>query len=139
MDTFNAALDSLNEIEKSSGLSKAVGVNFAFPTIPGTEAADFETRLDTFKAQTFLPMVTSLKGMGVLSDTEGKKLSDAVGVLSLKISDKAFRFSLEKIKGQLENKLSNVKKQFDYQELTTQPTSQSALQQQTGFFSLWGD
>lgn len=116
VDMFSTALDSLNEIEQSPGLSKAVGIRSAFPTVPGSDAANFEARLDTFKAQTFLPMVQSLKGMGALSDAEGKKLSDAVGALSPKMSEKAFRESIGKIRNQLESKLSTVKKQFDYQE-----------------------
>ncbi|EJX6082529.1 acyltransferase, partial [Salmonella enterica] len=135
---FSTALDSLNEIEQSPGLSKAVGIRSAFPTVPGSDAANFEARLDTFKAQTFLPMVQSLKGMGALSDAEGKKLSDAVGALSPKMSEKAFRDSIGKIRNQLESKLSTVKKQFDYQEPV-----QNALGQQSpagsNFSSLWGD
>lgn len=138
VDTFSTALDSLNEIEQSPGLSKAVGIRSAFPTVPGSDAANFEARLDTFKAQTFLPMVQSLKGMGALSDAEGKKLSDAVGALSPKMSEKAFRDSIGKIRNQLESKLSTVKKQFDYQEPV-----QNALGQQSpagsNFSSLWGD
>ncbi|HBN1580702.1 TPA: phage DNA ejection protein [Escherichia coli] len=138
VDTFSTALDSLNEIEQSHGLSKAVGIRSAFPTVPGSDAANFEARLDTFKAQTFLPMVQSLKGMGALSDAEGKKLSDAVGALSPKMSEKAFRDSIGKIKNQLESKLSTVKKQFDYQE----PVQNTPAQQPTtgsNFSSLWGD
>ncbi|HDZ7280263.1 TPA: phage DNA ejection protein [Escherichia coli] len=138
VDTFSTALDSLNEIEKSPGLSKAVGIRSAFPTVPGSDAANFEARLDTFKAQTFLPMVQSLKGMGALSDAEGKKLSDAVGALSPKMSEKAFRDSIGKIRNQLESKLSTVKKQFDYQE----PVQNTPGQQSTtgsNFSSLWGD
>ena len=148
VDTFSTALDSLGELEKSPGLSKAVGVRSAFPTIPGSDAANFEARLDTFKAQTFLPMVSSLKGMGALSDAEGKKLSDAVGALSPKMSEDAFRSSIGKIRNQLESKLGSVKKQFDYQEPAAQapaqqPVQQSQPAQQTqqsaGFSSLWGD
>lgn len=138
VDTFSTALDSLNEIEQSPGLSKAVGIRSAFPTVPGSDAANFEARLDTFKAQTFLPMVQSLKGMGALSDAEGKKLSDAVGALSPKMSEKAFRDSIGKIRNQLESKLSTVKKQFDYQE----PVQNTPGQQSTtgsNFSSLWGD
>lgn len=138
VDTFSTALDSLGELENSPGLSKAVGVRSAFPTVPGSDAANFEARLDTFKAQTFLPMVQSLKGMGALSDAEGKKLSDAVGALSPKMSEKAFRDSIGKIRGQLEGKLGAVKKQFDYQEPVVQAPSQQS-QQQTGFSTLWGD
>ncbi|HBN4706448.1 phage DNA ejection protein [Escherichia coli] len=138
VDTFSTALDSLNEIEQSPGLSKAVGIRSAFTTVPGSDAANFEARLDTFKAQTFLPMVQSLKGMGALSDAEGKKLSDAVGALSPKMSEKAFRDSIGKIRNQLESKLSTVKKQFDYQE----PVQNTPGQQSTtgsNFSSLWGD
>ncbi|HCN5209608.1 TPA: phage DNA ejection protein [Escherichia coli] len=149
VDTFSTALDSLSEIEHSPGLKKAVGFNSAFPTVPGTDAANFEARLDTFKAQTFLPMVASLKGMGALSDAEGKKLSDAVGALSPKMSEDAFRSSIGKIRTQLENKLGTVKRQFDYQEPATpqqaQQTQQPQQPQQTapaqpagGYSSLWG-
>lgn len=137
VDTFSTALDSLGEIEKSPGLSKAVGVRSAFPTVPGSDAANFEARLDTFKAQTFLPMVASLKGMGALSDAEGKKLSDAVGALSPKMSEDAFRSSIGKIRTQLESKLGTVKKQFDYQDPVA-PAAQQP-QQQNGYQSLWGD
>ncbi|EFR0606582.1 phage DNA ejection protein [Escherichia coli] len=138
VDTFSTALDSLNEIEQSPGLSKAVGIRSAFPTVPGSDAANFEARLDTFKAQTFLPMVQSLKGMGALSDAEGKKLSDAVGALSPKMSEMAFRDSIGKIRNQLESKLSTVKKQFDYQEpVQNMPGQQSTTG--SNFSSLWGD
>ena len=138
VDTFSTALDSLNEIEQSPGLSKAVGIRSAFPTVPGSDAANFEARLDTFKAQTFLPMVQSLKGMGALSDAEGKKLSDAVGALSPKMSEKAFRDSIGKIRNQLESKLSTVKKQFEYQEpVQNTPGQQSPAG--SNFSSLWGD
>lgn len=118
VDTFSTALDSLDEITKSKGLKKAVGLPSALPTLPGSDAANFEANLDTFKAQTFLPMVASLKGMGALSDAEGKKLSEAVGALSTKMSEKAFRESAEKIRTNLENKLNTVKKQYNYQETT---------------------
>ena len=138
VDTFSTALDSLNEIEQSPGLSKAVGIRSAFTTVPGSDAANFEARLDTFKAQTFLPMVQSLKGMGALSDAEGKKLSDAVGALSPKMSEKAFRDSIGKIRNQLESKLITVKKQFDYQEpVQNTPGQQSPAG--SNFSSLWGD
>ncbi|RSB60359.1 acyltransferase [Atlantibacter subterranea] len=138
VDTFTTALDSLGEIESSPGLGKAVGFNSAFPTIPGTDAANFEARLDTFKAQTFLPMVQSLKGMGALSDAEGKKLSDAVGALNPKMSEKAFRDSISKIRTQLESKLGTVKRQFNYQE-PAPSVQQQPTQQTTGYSSLWGD
>ncbi|MEX2986818.1 phage DNA ejection protein [Serratia fonticola] len=138
IDTFDTALNSLKTITSSPGLSKAVGFNSAFPTIPGSDAANFEAQLDTFKAQTFLPMVQSLKGMGALSDAEGKKLSDAVGALSPKMSEEAFRKSAGTIEKTLQNKLQNVKKQYGYQEPVQTPQSAQPAQQ-AGFSSLWGE
>ncbi|ALX96060.1 DNA injection protein [Serratia fonticola] len=138
IDTFDTALNSLKTITSSPGLSKAVGFNSAFPTIPGSDAANFEAQLDTFKAQTFLPMVQSLKGMGALSDAEGKKLSDAVGALSPKMSEEAFRKSAGTIEKTLQNKLQNVKKQYGYQDPVQAPQSTQPAQQ-AGFSSLWGE
>lgn len=139
VDTFSTALDSLNELDTSPGLTKSVGFSSMFPTVPGSDAANFEARLDTFKAQTFLPMVQSLKGMGALSDAEGKKLSDAVGALSPKMSEPAFRASIGKIRGQLESKLSTVKKQFNYQEPSQQQPAAQSAPASSGFSNLWGD
>lgn len=138
VDTFETALGSLNTITNSPGLKKAVGFDSAFPTVPGSDAANFEAQLDTFKAQTFLPMVQSLKGMGALSDAEGKKLSDAVGALSPKMSEEAFRKSAGTIEKTLQNKLQNVKKQYGYKEPAQTPQS-AQPDQQAGFSSLWGE
>ncbi|EIK96046.1 hypothetical protein PMM47T1_13840 [Pseudomonas sp. M47T1] len=81
-------------LDEDPGLSSAVGLQSLIPTRPGSKSADFESRLDTLKAQTFLPQVALLKGQGALSDAEGKKLSDSVGALSTKMSPEAFRKSL---------------------------------------------
>ncbi|MGS0735577.1 hypothetical protein ACVBEG_03225 [Pseudomonas sp. GG8] len=58
--------------DEDPGLVKALGkIDGLVPTAPGTDAADFEAKLDTLKAQTFIPQVAALKGMGALSDAEG--------------------------------------------------------------------
>ncbi len=85
-------------LDEDGGLENAVGLSSIFPTAPGSKAADFEARLDTLKAQSFLPQVALLKGAGALSDAEGKKLSDSIGALSPKMSEGAFRKSLADIR-----------------------------------------
>ncbi|WP_186187870.1 hypothetical protein [Burkholderia gladioli] len=99
--TYDQALHTLDNLQKSPGLNAAVGFNSMFPTMAGSDAANFEAQLDTFRAQNFLPMVANLKGMGALSDAEGKKLTDAVGALSTRQSRDAFRASLDEIKNTL--------------------------------------
>jgi hypothetical protein len=92
------AIDSVDTLLNSPGLSRAVGLGSMVPTLPGSDSANFEAQLDTFKAQTFVPMVAQLKGMGALSDAEGKKLSEAVGALNIKMGEQEFRRSLNNIK-----------------------------------------
>lgn len=106
VDSYNTSLQSLDRLAKHPGLSSAVGATLQpripyVGEIPGTNKADFMAELDTFKSQTFLPMVQNLRGMGALSDAEGKKLTDAVGALNPNMSEKAFKESLTRIKADL--------------------------------------
>lgn len=82
-----------------AGLGKTL-VPFVGP-VPGTNRAGFMRELETFKAQTFLPMVQQLKGMGALSDAEGAKLSAAVGALNEDMGEKEFKASIGRIKTDL--------------------------------------
>lgn len=103
VSSFDSALDTLDTISKHPGKKAAVGFGGAqLSMIPGTDAAGFAAQLETFKAQTFLPQVQALKGMGALSDAEGKKLTAAVGALSQSMKQSEFDAQVTKIKGDLE-------------------------------------
>lgn len=105
--SYDTAIDSLNRLKSHPGMSAAVGApnplqgGLGFATIRGTPAADFEAELETFKSQTFLPMVQNLKGMGALSDAEGKKLSAAVGALDPRMGEGSFQASIDRIMSDL--------------------------------------
>jgi hypothetical protein len=106
IDSYNTSLQSIDRLAKHPGLSTAVGVSLQpkipfYGEIPGTNKVNFLSELETFKSQTFLPMVQNLRGMGALSDAEGKKLTDAVGALNPDMSEKAFKDSLVRIKADL--------------------------------------
>ena len=79
------------------GRIAATGGSSRLSGIPGTDAYNFQARLDTFKSQTFLPMVSAMKGAGALSDAEGKKLGEAVGALDPKMTEDEFEKSLRSI------------------------------------------
>lgn len=103
VSSFDSALDTLDTISKHPGKKAAVGFGGAqLSMIPGTDAAGFAAQLETFKAQTFLPQVQALKGLGALSDAEGKKLTAAVGALSQSMKQSEFDAQVTKIKGDLE-------------------------------------
>ncbi|NBN88179.1 MAG: hypothetical protein EBV32_03715 [Proteobacteria bacterium] len=92
-----SALDNIGELIAHPGRKLATGASSFASKVPGTDAYDFAAKLDTFKAQTFVPMVSALKGMGALSDAEGKKLQAAVGALDPSMSEEAFVNELNKV------------------------------------------
>ena len=108
LDAFDRAIDSANRLLKHPGASAAIGSGFdpqswgsinpiTGKAFGGTEAANFGAELDALKAQVFLPMVQSMKGMGALSNAEGQKLTDAIGAMDANMSEKAFKASLARI------------------------------------------
>ncbi len=99
--SFDTAIRTVDNMLKHPGREAAVGVGSMFPTWPGGAAANFEAELDAFKAQTFLPMVQQLRGMGALSNAEGDKLTNAVGALSLSQGDVQFQKNLKSIRDDL--------------------------------------
>lgn len=90
-------LDQAATLYAHPGRQMATGVSSFMSAVPGTDARGFKANLDTFKAQTFVPMVSALKGMGALSDAEGKKLSESVGALDPGMSEGEFAHSLQTI------------------------------------------
>ena len=101
---FDSALETLDVLSKHPGKKDVVGAvtGGLVSMVPGTNAAGFAAQLETFKAQTFIPQVAALKGMGALSDAEGKKLTAAVGALDPKMKKKEFDDQITKIKTDLE-------------------------------------
>lgn len=95
--SFDTMLGTLDRLSRHPGLARSVGVTGSMPTLPGSDSANFQAELNTFQSQAFLPMVAQLKGMGALSDAEGKKLTAAVGALDPKMSETAMRASISRI------------------------------------------
>ncbi len=115
LDAFDRAIGSAERLKRHPGLGAAVGSAFdpqSFGSylpfndgkaLGGTNAANFEAQLDALKAQVFLPMVQSMKGMGALSNAEGQKLTDAIGALDQRMSEGEFTGSLDRIVGDLKS------------------------------------
>lgn len=124
LDAFDRAIESARRLRNHEGLGAAVGSWFdpqawgsvnmltepdlekgqkpADQYYRGTKARDFASQLDAMRAQVFLPMVQSMKGMGALSNAEGAKLTDAIGALDPGMSEAAFVESLDRIIGDLD-------------------------------------
>ena len=91
-------LETANRLLEHPGLEAAVGTSSILPTRPGSDAADFEAELAAFDAQIFSQAVETMKGLGALSEAEGRKISAAAGALSPTMSEKAFKRSLTTIR-----------------------------------------
>jgi hypothetical protein len=102
--SFESAIDTLDLVAKHPGKKDVVGAltGGVMSIIPGTNAAGFASQLETFKAQTFIPQVAALKGMGALSNAEGQKLTAAVGALDVKMKPAEFDAAIARIKADLE-------------------------------------
>jgi len=111
-ESVNRAISTADRLMAAPGLSAAVGSGFdpaSFGSInpltgkpfAGTKAADFTAELQSLKAQTFLPAIQAMKGMGQLSNAEGEALTKAIGALDTSMSEEAFKASLERIKSDL--------------------------------------
>ena len=100
LDASRQTIGTINRLLSSPGREGATGMINVQRFVPGTNAADFAAEVETLKAQTFLPMVQQLRGMGALSNAEGDKLNAAVGALNFNMSEKAFQESLGRIRDQ---------------------------------------
>lgn len=112
--SVDSSISTIDRLLTGSGLESAAGFQANFPTIAGTEASDFESTLETLKSQTFLSQVEKMKGLGALSENEGKKLAAAIGSLDVRKSDKALRAELKRIRDILGNTKSNMQKKFNF-------------------------
>ena len=89
------AIDQAAKIYAHPGKEWGTGKTSFLGSVPGTDTYGFKANLETFKAQTFIPMVQALKGMGALSDAEGKKLSDSIGALNPGMKKEEFDANLK--------------------------------------------
>jgi hypothetical protein len=113
LSSFDSTISAIDRLLVGGGLESAAGFQSEFPTIAGSPAADFEAGMETLQAKIFLSQVNKLKGLGALSEAEGKKLSAAMGALTTKVSDKKLRGELVRIKRELSKARKNFKLKFN--------------------------
>ncbi|HAV9508100.1 TPA: acyltransferase [Escherichia coli] len=100
MDNLSRTIETATKVLNSPGFTGYFGTNInplSSRFIPGTEAADTETLVDTLKSQGFLSGIQQMKGMGALSNAEGQKVMDAIGSLSPNQSEKSARAAIKTI------------------------------------------
>ncbi len=98
---LDQSIDLVKRMLDSPGRAKATGLNSRFPTMAGSDAANYETMLEQLKSRNFLASISQMKGMGQLSNNEGMKLEAALAALDLRQSDNFHKEELERLREQL--------------------------------------
>lgn len=100
VDSADRAIKTAQSIINSPGFTGYFGVNvnpFGSRFLPGTDASDTSAIVDTLKSQGFMSGIQQMRGMGALSDAEGRKVMDAIGSLDSGMSEKQAKKSIEGI------------------------------------------
>ena len=86
------AVKLVDDLLKAPGFKQAVGGSrlLGVQKIAGTDAKDFDIRLDQLKGKQFLQAFESLKGGGQITEVEGKKATDAIARMDAAGSEPEF-------------------------------------------------
>jgi hypothetical protein len=109
--TLDETMGVIDKLANHPGRSAGTGLSSRIDPrnyVPGTDAKDFRLELESFDGKLFLANVSKMKGLGALSDAEGKKLTAAAGAIKPGMSDAAFLRNITEIKKGLERAKNRV-------------------------------
>ncbi|BET97704.1 phage DNA ejection protein [Xenorhabdus taiwanensis] len=142
LDTVNQTINTAQKVLNSPGFNGYFGINanpFSSRYIPGTDAANTESLVDTLKSQIFLANVQKMRGLGALSNAEGQKVQSAIGSLSHSMSEKAAKESINAIISIMEKGKQRLGAKFGHEAARYRNEQASLSGNQSEFSSLWGD
>lgn len=87
IDNFLNTADQVLQFPEDVAESATGTISSILPTL-GQDVADFEETLKTLSSQAFLSQVPAMKGLGALTEAEGRKLESSLANLSLRQSPK---------------------------------------------------
>lgn len=99
---IDAAKAQIEEMAKLPGRQWATGTTSYAPLIRGTDAWTYSRSFDRLKGMGFLANIQQMRGLGQLSDAEGKAIKEAFSELDLGQPEKDHEWSLAKIYANLE-------------------------------------
>lgn len=107
------ALGLVDDLLKAPGFKTAVGTSrmFGLQKIPGTDARNFDIRLDQIKGQQFLQAFETLKGGGQITEVEGRKATDAISRMNPEASEAEFKKAANEFKAIIQRGIERAKKQ----------------------------
>jgi len=100
-----AALNSLKLIREHPGRGAATGFTSVFPTRPGSDAYDFEQKLEQAKALAGTIGIEAMRGLGAMSEKEFQAAKDSIAALDKGQKLETVEKELDKLIGLFEQKL----------------------------------
>lgn len=106
------AIRLVDDLLKAPGMGMAVGKSrlLGIQKIPGTEAKDFEVRLDQLKGKQFLQAFESLKGGGQITEVEGKKATEAIARMDAASTEAEFTKAAREFQNVIRQGVERAKK-----------------------------
>jgi hypothetical protein len=104
------ALKTLDQIEKHPARESATGWQSNFPTTKGSKVADFENLVEQARGGSFLTAVQQMRGLGALTEAEGKAATAAVNRMNIATSDEGFLKALRDYKAVVERGREKAKR-----------------------------
>lgn len=108
--TIDNMLNTIDKLTNNPALDKITGPIAQHQPVftMSNKEADANALLETLRSQAFLSQVTTMKGMGALSDAEGKKLEAGLANLSRAQSPQQLRATLKEVTSILQKSRKNL-------------------------------
>jgi GH24 family phage-related lysozyme (muramidase) len=100
-----SALESLKKIRNHPGRWAATGMSSTLPTLRGTDAYDFEQKLEQAKALAGTIGIEAMRGLGAMSEKEFQAAKDSIAALDKGQKTETVEAELDKLIGLFESKL----------------------------------
>lgn len=98
-----AAIKTLKDLRSHKGLKSITGLYSLAPIVPGTDQAGADAMAKQVEGKVFLEAFNTLKGGGVITDTEGAKATAAIGRLQRAQKTEDYQAAIDDLVSVLEN------------------------------------
>ena len=111
-DVAQNTLDAVNTIRNHPGRINGIRAYDPRQILPGTDQHDFVNQMEGLKSSVFSSAIQNMRGMGSLSDAEGKKIQTLYGSLNPSMSKESFDATLDNIVRTMNQARDRANKQY---------------------------
>lgn len=111
MQQAQLALDVIGQIRNHPGMKSRIGLGAVLPAIPGTPGKDFDTLVEQAKGQVFLQATQALRGLGPMTEQEGRAAQAALARLNQAQSLEGFNKALDDFERIIQGQISKARAQ----------------------------